>query len=165
MSNLQNVDLQNKNSQNTETQNMNTQNAHVQNVCESKPSAPFRNAKKGKKGFKRIANAFFYSIDGVKAAWSDEVAFRQVTLLACACIPLGIFLARSWSEGILLLLPCFLALMVELINSAIENAIDFTSTQIHPLAKKAKDMGSAVQLLTLTFWALVWGWYLIERFC
>lgn len=139
-----------------------SQNIKSQNI---ESAAPFHNAKKGKKGFRRIVNAFFYSVDGLKAAWSDEAAFRQVSLLACVCIPLGIFLARSWSEGILLLLPCFLALMVELINSAIENAIDFTSTQIHPLAKKAKDMGSAVQLLALTFWLFVWGWYLIARFC
>ncbi|MBR2112090.1 MAG: diacylglycerol kinase [Helicobacter sp.] len=67
-------------------------------------------------------------------------------------------------EGVLLLLPCFLALMAELINSAIENAVDYTGIEIHPLAKKAKDMGSAVQFLALTFWVCVWVWYGVMRF-
>ncbi|HIY44555.1 diacylglycerol kinase [uncultured Helicobacter sp.] len=123
-----------------------------------------RNNKKGKKGFKRLSNAFSYSISGIISAWRDEEAFRQIALLALLLIPTSFFLSRSWIELVLLLLPCFLALCVELINSAIENAIDFTSLEIHPLAKKAKDMGSATQLFALIFWAIVWGSYLINRF-
>lgn len=123
-----------------------------------------RNDKKGKKGFKRVANAFFYSLSGIKSAYKDEEAFRQIVILAIIGIVGSIFLARSWAELVLLLLPCFLALCAELINSAIENAIDFTSLEIHPLAKKAKDMGSAVQLLACIFWIIVWGSYLFDRF-
>lgn len=123
-----------------------------------------RNSQKGKSGFKRIKNAFFYSLNGIASAWRDEEAFRQIAVFATLGIIASFFLARSWVELVLLLLPCFLALCSELINSAIENAIDFTSLEIHPLAKKAKDMGSAVQLLACIFWAIVWGSYLFDRF-
>ncbi|RDU69467.1 diacylglycerol kinase [Helicobacter cholecystus] len=125
---------------------------------------PKRNDKKGKKGFKRLKNAFSYSLNGIVSAYRDEEAFRQIVFLSLVLIPVSFLLARSWVELILLLLPCFLALCVELINSAIENAIDFTSLEIHPLAKKAKDMGSATQLFALIFWAIVWISYLIDRF-
>lgn len=123
-----------------------------------------RNSQKGKKGFKRVKNAFFYSLSGISSAWKDEEAFRQIAILSILGIIGSIILARSWFELVLLLLPCFLALCAELINSAIENAIDFTSLEIHPLAKKAKDMGSAVQLLACIFWVIVWGSYLFDRF-
>ncbi|WP_027327661.1 diacylglycerol kinase [Helicobacter pametensis] len=122
-----------------------------------------RNDKKGKRGLKRIWNALFYSLDGIKAAWRDEEAFRQILILACMGIIGSFFLARDWVEWVILLLPCFLALIAELVNSAIENAIDFTSLEIHPLAKKAKDMGSAIQLIACVFWVLVWGGYGIWR--
>lgn len=123
-----------------------------------------RNSQKGKTGFKRIKNAFFYSLSGIVSAWRDEEAFRQIATLAVFGILGSIFLARSWVELVLLLLPCFLAVCAELINSAIENAIDFTSLEIHPLAKKAKDMGSAIQLIACIFWVIVWGSYLFNRF-
>lgn len=122
-----------------------------------------RNNKKGKKGIKRVWNAFFYSLSGMKAAWQDEEAFRQILILAVLGIVGSFFLARDWIEWSILLLPCFLALIAELINSALENAIDFTSLEIHPLAKKAKDMGSAIQLIACVFWILVWGGYGLER--
>ena len=124
-----------------------------------------RNDKKGKRGLKRIINAFFYSLDGFRAAWRDEAAFRQIVGLCVVFVPLGVYVARDWQEGVLLLLPCSLALMAELINSAIENAIDYTGLEIHPLAKKAKDMGSAVQFLALTFWVCVWVGYGVVRWC
>lgn len=123
-----------------------------------------RNSQKGKTGFKRIKNAFFYSLSGIVSAWRDEEAFRQIATLAVFGILGSIFLVRSWVELVLLLLPCFLAVCAELINSAIENAIDFTSLEIHPLAKKAKDMGSAIQLIACIFWVIVWGSYLFNRF-
>ncbi len=123
-----------------------------------------RNDKKGKRGLKRIFNAFFYSLDGFRAVWKDEAAFRQIVGLCVVFMPLGVYIARDWQEGVLLLLPCFLALMAELINSAIENAVDYTGLEIHPLAKNAKDMGSAVQFLALAFWACVWVWYGAMRY-
>lgn len=127
-------------------------------------STKYRNDKKGKKGFKRIYNAFFYSLSGIKAAWIEEEAFRQILLVSIVLIPLGIYLGDSFSSKVMLVLPCILAIMAELINSAIENAVDFTSVEINPLAKKAKDMGSAVQLIACIFLACVWIGYIINMF-
>ncbi|PAF47138.1 diacylglycerol kinase [Helicobacter sp. 12S02634-8] len=125
---------------------------------------PDKNTKKGKKGFERVVAAFFYSKDGLSAAWREEAAFRQVLILAILCGIAAIFVGRSWVEWVLLVLPCVLSVLVELINSAIENAIDFTSTNLHPLAKKAKDMGSAAQLVALVFWVGVWIGFLWWRY-
>lgn len=124
-----------------------------------------RNDKKGKKGIRRIYNAFFFSLDGIKAAWLEEEGFRQVLVVGIVLSVVAFFLARSFVELILLILPCVLSIIAELINSAIENAIDFTSLEIHPLAKKAKDMGSAIQLIACTFVLFVWIAYFVYRFC
>lgn len=125
---------------------------------------PSQHNKPQQKGLKRIYKAFFYSLDGFRATFCDEAAFRQICLLCVICIPLAVIMAQDWIELVILLLPCFLALIVELFNSAIENAIDYISKDIHPLAKKAKDMGSAAQLCALIFWVIVWGSYGIYRF-
>lgn len=123
-----------------------------------------RNDKKGKTGIKRLYNAFFFSLDGIKAAWKEEEGFRQVLSIGIVLSIVAFFIAQTWQELILLILPCVLSVIVELINSAIENAIDFTSLEIHPLAKKAKDMGSAIQLIACLFVAFVWGSYLLNHF-
>ncbi len=116
-----------------------------------------RNDKKGKKGFKRLYNAFFYSKDGICAAWLDEEGFRQVFIIGICGIIVGFWLGNGFNQKIILALPGFLCIIVELFNSAIENAIDHTSLEPHPFAKKAKDMGSAAQFLSLVFLGLVWG--------
>lgn len=123
-----------------------------------------RNQKKGKTGIVRIWNALGYSLSGMRSAWKDEQAFRQIFCLSVLGIMGSFVLGRDWVEYCLLLLPCFLAIKAELINTAIENAVDFTSLKLHPLAKKAKDMGSAIQLLVCLFWVLVWGGYFWMRF-
>ncbi|WP_300964546.1 diacylglycerol kinase [uncultured Helicobacter sp.] len=130
----------------------------------TKTTNPQRNDKKGKRGLKRLYNAFFFSLDGIKAAWQEEEGFRQVLSIGIMLSIIACFIAQSWLELILLVLPCVLSIIVELINSAIENAIDFTSLEIHPLAKKAKDMGSAIQLIACLFVAFVWGSYLLTHF-
>lgn len=124
----------------------------------------FRNDKKGKKGLKRLFNACKYSIDGIMAAWKDEEAFRQILVLGIIFGILGMIIGQDWGEKVLLLLPSILCIVGELINSAIENAIDFTSKDIHPLAKKAKDMGSAVQLVLLIFFVVIWASYIFFKF-
>lgn len=121
-----------------------------------------RNSKKGKRGFRRIYNAFFYSSDGIKAAWNDEEAFRQIAIIALLFIPIGIFLGENWNDKILLVLPCILCVIIELINSAIENTVDFAGLELNPLAKRAKDMGSAIQLISCLFLAFVWISYIIK---
>ncbi|PAF52042.1 diacylglycerol kinase [Helicobacter sp. 13S00477-4] len=123
-----------------------------------------RNQKKGKKGFLRIINAFLYSKEGLMAAWIDESAFRQVLTLGLICIIVAFFIGSSWTDRVLLILPCMISILIELINSAIENAIDFTGLEFHPFAKKAKDMGSAAQFVALIFWIGVWGSFLWSEY-
>ncbi|OBV29702.1 hypothetical protein BA723_10010, partial [Helicobacter sp. CLO-3] len=115
-----------------------------------------RNAQKGKGGLKRVYNASIYSRDGLCAAWRDEQGFRQVVLVCVVSLVLGLYFGEGFTQKALLIIPGMLCVIVELFNSAIENAIDHTSLEPHPFAKKAKDMGSAAQLLSLVLVAIVW---------
>ena len=121
-----------------------------------------RNALKGKRGLTRLLNAVCYSLAGYAAAWKDEEAFRQIVLLAAVGVPLACWLGETWAERVLLVLPLVLCLLVELLNSAIENTVDYISLERHPLAKKAKDMGSAAQFTAQLFLAAVWGSFLVR---
>ena len=112
---------------------------------------------KGQTGIKRIFNAGGYSLDGLRAAFTGEAAFRQLVLLNVILIPLSFFLNVSRVERALLIAVCLLALIVELLNSAVEAAIDRISLERHPLSKNAKDMGSAAQLTSLVVIGLVWA--------
>ncbi|WP_199104383.1 diacylglycerol kinase [Aquitalea sp. ASV11] len=113
---------------------------------------------KGKTGIRRLINAFGYSLDGIKAAFRHEDAFRQLALLAIILIPTALFIVPASPLARALLVASSLAtLIIELLNSAIEAAVDHTSLERHPLAKRAKDMGSAAQLLGLINLAAVWG--------
>lgn len=132
--------------------------------CPPRSPAPPRSPFKGATGWRRLWRACGYSRAGFAAAWRDEAAFRQVCVAAAIGLPLALALGRSWAERILLLLPLALAIMVELCNSAIENAVDCASPDWHPLAKKAKDMGSAAQFAAQALIALVWLSCLWERF-
>ncbi|MGE8498479.1 MAG: diacylglycerol kinase [Pseudomonas sp.] len=111
---------------------------------------------KGQVGLKRILNATGYSLDGLRAAFSGEAAFRQLVLLNAVLIPLAFFFDVSRGERALMIGVCLLALIVELLNSAVEAAIDRISLDLHPLSKNAKDMGSAAQFVSLTLIASVW---------
>lgn len=113
---------------------------------------------------RRLLNAFGYSCQGLRAAFKDEAAFRQVLLLVVVLIIIAFILPLSALERVLLILPLFVSLIVELLNSAIENVVDLASPEFHPLAKKAKDMGSAAQLAALTLVSLTWCVVLITRF-
>lgn len=112
---------------------------------------------KGHSGFKRIVNAAGYSMAGLRAAFTGEAAFRQLVLLNLVLIPVSFLLPVSRVERAVLVLACLLALIVELVNSAIEATVDRISLERHPLSKNAKDMGSAAQFVALTLIALVWG--------
>lgn len=116
---------------------------------------------KGHRGLKRIFNAAGYSLDGLRAAFSGEAAFRQLVLLNVVLIPLSFFLQVSRVEQAILVMACLLALIVELINSAIEATVDRISLERHPLSKNAKDMGSAAQLIALSLIASVWALVLL----
>ncbi|RAX57034.1 diacylglycerol kinase [Helicobacter monodelphidis] len=123
-----------------------------------------RNSKKGKRGFKRLFNAFLYSIDGFMAAFLEESGFRQVLLMSVILSIIAFFIALNWVHFTLLILPCFICIIVELFNSAIENAIDFVSLEFHPFAKRAKDMASCAQLFAITCTCIVWGSYIATTY-
>ena len=119
---------------------------------------------KGKTGVRRLINAFGYSLDGIKAAYRHEDAFRQLALLACILIPCALFLVPASPLARAMLVASSLAtLIIALLKSAIEAAVDHTSLERHPLAKRAKDMGSAAQLLGLINLAAVWLLVLFGR--
>lgn len=111
---------------------------------------------KGQSGLRRVLRAFGYSIAGIRAAIVGEAAFRQLLLLNAVLIPLAFTLDVSRIERLLLVIVPLLTLVVELVNSAIEAAIDRISLELHPLSKNAKDMGSAAQLLSLVMVAVTW---------
>lgn len=112
--------------------------------------------KKGKTGLKRIVNAFGYSRDGLCAAYRHESAFRQLLWLNAALIILSLILGFGPATRSLLIMASFISLITELFNTAIEAAVDHTSTEKHELAKRAKDAGSAAQLLALMLLGIIW---------
>jgi diacylglycerol kinase (ATP) len=116
---------------------------------------------KGQTGLKRILNASGYSLDGLIAAFKGEAAFRQLVLLNVILIPVSLLFHVSRGERAILIAVCLLALIVELLNSAIEAAIDRISLDRHPLSKNAKDMGSAAQFVALSMIAVVWALILL----
>jgi diacylglycerol kinase (ATP) len=116
---------------------------------------------KGQTGLKRILNASGYSLDGLTAAFKGEAAFRQLVLLNVILIPVSFLFHVSRGERATLIAVCLLALIVELLNSAIEAAIDRISLDRHPLSKNAKDMGSAAQFVALSMIAVVWALILL----
>ena len=112
---------------------------------------------KGKTGLRRLFNALGYSLEGFKAAFKHEDAFRQEVFLAFLLIPLGVYLGSNAIEQALMVASVLLVLIVELLNSAIEAAVDHTSTDHHALAKRAKDIGSAAVFIALSIVVVVWG--------
>ena len=106
--------------------------------------------KEQRRGLARLVYALCYSLEGLRA-----------TLLCMVGVPLGLYLGSSWAERVLLIVPLVLCVVVELLNTAIENVVDLVSPEWHPLAKKAKDMGSAAQFVCQIFLACVWLGFLI----
>jgi len=111
---------------------------------------------KGKTGFQRLVNATRYSIQGLRAAARHEDAFRQELMLAAVLVPAALWLGHSGVEKALLAGSVLLVLIVELLNSAVEAAVDRISLEDHNLAKRAKDMGSAAVMLSIATAALTW---------
>jgi diacylglycerol kinase (ATP) len=115
-------------------------------------------------GLTRLFRATKCSIDGIRLAWKHESAFRQELSLAAVMLPLAFFIGNSTEQIILLLLPVFLLVIVELLNSAIEATVDRISTSLHPLSKQAKDIGSAAVFFVLVLLSLTWGLILFNNF-
>ena len=111
---------------------------------------------KGRRGLQRVLNATGYSLDGLRAAWTHEDAFRQELMLAAVLIPVATFLPVSLVEKILLVGVVVLVLIVELLNTGIEAAVDRDSLEINSLGKRAKDFGSAAVMLSLLLAGGTW---------
>ena len=111
---------------------------------------------KGKTGLRRIWNAFLHSVDGLRAAFRHEDAFRQEIFLAALLIPAALLLPAGGTGKALMIAAVLLVLIVELLNSAVEAAVDRISLENHQLAKRAKDIGSAAVMLSLVNVPVVW---------
>lgn len=112
-------------------------------------------AQKRRTGLTRMAHAFRYSLAGLRAGWG-ETAFRQEALAAVLMIPAAFWLGSTWVETALLTAAVVLVMVVELLNTGIETAIDRIGPEWHDLSKRAKDMGSAAVLLSLLLCAGIW---------
>ncbi|NYR14153.1 diacylglycerol kinase [Pseudoalteromonas sp. MIP2626] len=108
-------------------------------------------------GLKRVFKASYCSYLGFKAAFKEEVAFRQELLLCIILLPLSFWLASSLLHWALLVSTLLIMLIVELLNSAIEALTDRVSTERHVLSGRAKDMGSAAVTLALSIVVIIWG--------
>lgn len=120
--------------------------------------------KPGRTGLSRILWATRYSWLGIKAAWKNEAAFRQELILMLIMLPAALWLGQTAVERLILIASCFLVVIVELINSAIEAVVDRIGSELHPLSGQAKDMGSAAVFFALLLVGICWGMIAWQRF-
>ncbi|MDD3516964.1 MAG: diacylglycerol kinase [Chromatiales bacterium] len=113
-------------------------------------------AASGNRGFTRIVKALGYSWQGLRSTYRHEEAFRQELILVVIGLPLALWLGETGVERALLIGSLFLILIVELLNSGIEAAIDRFGGEIHTLSARAKDMGSAAVFMSLLNAAIIW---------
>ena len=121
------------------------------------------NPQKARSGLNRIWHATGYSIAGLRAGWNEK-AFRQEALAAVVLVPLSFWLGHGWVEGALLAGSVVIVMIVELLNTGIETAIDRIGPEWHDLSKRAKDMGSAAVLLSLLLCIGIWSAAILQRF-
>lgn len=114
------------------------------------PSAQFRS------GVARVVSATRHSVHGLQAAFEGERAFRQELGLAVVMLPAAFWLGRSWLEMALLIGSVLLVLIVELLNSGIEAAVDRISLDLHDLSRRAKDLASAAVFLSVLLCGGIW---------
>ena len=110
-----------------------------------------------RRGLLRGFFALRHSWDGMTAAWREESAFRQEVCLAVVLLPAAFVVPVSAAERVLLAGSVLLVLLVELINSGIEAAIDRISLERHELSGRAKDCGSAAVAVSLAICVMTWG--------
>ncbi|HEX7888168.1 MAG TPA: diacylglycerol kinase [Ramlibacter sp.] len=113
------------------------------------------NEQKGRTGFTRLRYAAMYSWQGLRAGW-DEPAFRLEAVFSFVFVPLAFWVGRTWVEVALLAGSILLVMMVELLNTAVEAAIDRIGPERHDLSKRAKDMGSGAVLLSVLLALGIW---------
>jgi diacylglycerol kinase (ATP) len=121
-------------------------------------------ANHNQKGIGRIWHATLYSLAGIRAAWKHEAAFRQEVLLSLVLAPIAFWLGGSIVERLMLIGSCLIVLITELLNSAVEAAIDRISDDKHRLSARAKDLGSAAVFISLWLAAITWGLIGYDRF-
>ena len=121
-------------------------------------------AKPGNTGIGRIIRATRFSAQGFAHAWQHEAAFRQEIALTVVLMQLAFWLGRTGFERFMLIICCVFVLIVELLNSAIEAAIDRFGEEHHELSGRAKDLGSAAVFLSLVIVAATWGTVAFLRF-
>ena len=121
------------------------------------------NPQKGRTGLSRVLHAGGYSVAGLKAGWHEK-AFQQESICAFVMVPSAFWLGQSWEQVALLAGTVILVLIVELLNTGIEAAIDRVGLDWHALSKKAKDMGSAAVLLSLCLCGATWAAAIYHRF-
>ena len=107
-------------------------------------------------GIGRLIRAFTWSMAGIRQCFTHEAAFRQECMMFVVMAPLGVWLGRTGTERALLVGSLFIILIVELLNSGLEAAVDRISEEQHQLAGRAKDMGSAAVFLCLVNAFVVW---------
>lgn len=112
---------------------------------------------KGQRGLRRLVNAFLFSLSGLALAFRHESAFRQEIALAAVLLPTALLLPVAPAERVLLAGSVLLVLVVELLNSSVEAAIDRIGLDTHRLSKRAKDLGSAAVLIALALLLLTWA--------
>jgi diacylglycerol kinase (ATP) len=115
------------------------------------------NPHKGRTGLDRMVRALGYSIEGLRAAYVGESAFRQEFWTAVILLPAAFWVGRNWAETALLAGSVMLMLIVELLNSSVEAVVDRVSLELHPLAKRAKDVASAAVFLAVGSCAVLWA--------
>ena len=130
----------------------------------SRGGYPLSNPHKGRTGLNRVIHATGYSISGLATAYRGESAFRQEFWLAVVLVPLAFWVGHGWLEVAMLTGSVLLVLIVELLNSGIEAAIDRVSFEWHDLSKRAKDLASAAVFLSLMLCGSVWCAALWHRF-
>lgn len=113
------------------------------------------NPQKDRTGMARIWHATGYSMEGLKAGWG-ETAFRQEAMMAIVLLPASFWIGRDWTETALLAGSVLFVMIVELLNTGIETAIDRIGPEWHDLSKRAKDMGSAAVFLSLVLAGSIW---------
>ena len=117
---------------------------------------------KGKTGLRRLINAFGYSIAGTLAAFKHEDAFRQEVILTAILTPVAIYYGETAIDQAFMISSLLLIIIVELLNSSIEAAVDRISVKHHKLAKRAKDIGSAAVFFSLINAVIIWFLILVK---
>ncbi|MBT3623954.1 MAG: diacylglycerol kinase [Gammaproteobacteria bacterium] len=118
--------------------------------------------KKTNTGLTHLVNSTRFSLAGLKSAFRHESAFRQELMAFALLLPSGVYLSSSLGQAVGLLCACCLVLSVELLNSAVEAAIDRIGTEYHELSKLAKDYGSAAVMISLAMVGIVWAYIVFE---